>query len=113
MARADPQPRVWCEPGGAGRGFSVLCPGEEPREGCLSGAAALRRLPAASGVRCSLFCQHALFQLKRFSQPLGKETSCVFILCDEVQDVRVLSGHVYRESAQTAPIHSGMAVTLE
>ena len=42
------------------------------------------------------------FQLKRFSQPLEEETSRVFMLRNEVQDVQVLSGHVYRESAQTA-----------
>lgn len=72
-------------------------------------------MEAPCSERCEMFSFliSTPFQLKRFSQPLEEETSRVFMLRNEVQDVQVLSGHVYRESAQTAPMHSGMAVTLE
>lgn len=50
VALADPQPRVWWELAG---GFSVLCPGEKPREGCLSGCCCAVEAPCSE--RCEMF----------------------------------------------------------
>ena len=75
--------------------------GEEPREGCLP-----RCCCAAVKTACTEQVWDVLlpvstpgFSLKRFPQPLGKESSCVFTLRDEVQDVQILSGPLHRENA--------------